>query len=281
MNPQGHNAQQNNPPPHAAPPAGRWDEGANLNNAPVPLTIPPPRSHWRQRCADAGYIAGDEQVQPYVQNHPLLDDDGQMNIAGLYGFVGTVDSISQARAAGIDRPLAELAALMQARNWTMDAIDQAQTALDERSRAQLDAAQNDVQKLRSALAAEQAELRKLQDQIAQAQRMVLKMVRGEQPVGSMVGPAQGGVRLIPEPTAMTRLLRLVERHPMTTVALILITLFALVYTVVSAFSLQPSSPQRDAEDDGGIRPIFAVIASLFLAYMFMADRLLEEDRNAG
>jgi hypothetical protein len=262
MNPQSHNPQQNNPPPHAAPPAGRWDEGANLNNAPVPLTIPPPSRQWRRRCADAGYIAGDEQVQPYVQNLPLLDDDGQMNTASLYGFAGTADSISKARAAGIELPLAQLAALMQARNWAMDAVDQAQAAQaaqDERTRAQ-------------------QELRKLQDQVEQAQRAVLRMVHGEQPVGSMVGQAQGGVQLIPERTAMVRLLtRFAERHPLTTISL-MVSAFALLLINLMAFLLAPR-PGEASEDDGGVVAIFSAVACFFVAYVFLVERLWVEDRN--
>lgn len=304
MNPQGHNAQQNNPPPHAAPPAGRWDEGANLNNAPAPATESPPRRQWRQRCADHGYIAGDELVQPYVQHRPLLDEEGQMNTGGIYGFVGTADSIGPANAQGISIPLAELAALMQARNWTMDAIEQALAELEECTRAEQNAAQavmhgkeagashavlaslqaaldqcgSDVQALRSTLATERSALRKLQEQIARAQGLVLKMIHGEQPVGTMVGQAQGGVQLIPDPTAMTPLLRLVQRHPTTTITLILTILSALSIALIDA--LQPAGSPNDAGEEREILSALALVACLFVTFNFILDRMFGGD-NAG
>lgn len=304
MNPQGHNAQQNNPPPHAAPPAGRWDEGADLNNAPAPATVSSPGRQWRQRCADHGYIAGDELVQPYIQHRPLLDEEGQMNTGGIYGFVGTADSIGPANARGIAIPLAELAALMQARNWTMDAVEQAMTALEEGVRAEQNAAQavmhgketgashavlvslqatldqcgSEVEALRSTLATERSALRKLQEQIASAQGLVLKMIHGEQPVGTMVGPAQGGVQLIPDPTAMTPLLRLVQRHPMTTITLVVTILSVLSIALLD--SLHPSGSPNDAEQNREILSALSLVACLFLTFNFILERMFGGD-NAG
>lgn len=135
MNPQGNNNQQ--PPGNQAAPAGPWNAGVQLNNAPPPLVLPaaqPAPIGWREECRQEGLAAGDENLHAFLQGQSLLSDNGDHNWALIN------DMSNRPRApAGLRMALITMGFLMARRNFAVNAMRRLRFLIDDLTQQLVDA----------------------------------------------------------------------------------------------------------------------------------------------
>lgn len=297
MNPQGQNNQA--PGDHPAP-AGPWNAGADLHNAPPPLVLPaaqPAPPSWREQCKDEGWAAGDETLQSFLPQ-PLVADDGSFNWA-------LIDDMSNKKGApkGLRMALITLAFLIDRRNIALDTMQRLRRRANELSkqlkeaktkglRVHIEGAPVDVLKriradyqvMRTRLVAMRAELQALEDEaqdyqreLREGQRHLLAMFHGDVPFAPLVDvnayTERGHVEVLPPPpmpdVAMVPGERLMSHYP----ASALVFMMCLMGTPL--ILLHPSSQntaERPAQWDR-TAVMTATNCALFLLFAHLMDML--------
>lgn len=305
MNPQGHNNQQ--PPGDHAAPAGAWNAGMDLNNAPPPLVLPaaqPAPPTWREQCKEEGWAAGDENLLRFLQQQSLVADDGTFNWALIDGMAFKMGAPEGMRIALItmafliDRRNVALAALRRARLQVDEQAKQVEEAKIRALRIHLDGAPVDVLRrirveyramrdrlivMRAELGALSEEAQDYQRELQEAQRRLLAMFHGELRFGPLVDMEQyterGNVEVLPAPLVQSAptgpVERVASRYPATSTAFMMCLVgmpFMLIHPVNQTAHDRPEQSDRMTVQ-------IAMMCTMFILFAHLMDLLLRRRRR--